>query len=111
MSNPALCGYECERPILISHGVALRVMLPDRCSIVANERRCVNPPTFVISVMSEDGEYMVGVVCQLHRHKMSDTMASLQKRQIVPQGKIRFTTLKAVGTDCINASPDSLIQL
>jgi len=39
-------------------------MLPIRCSVRENGKDCFNPPEFVISVLEEKQEYMVGVTCQ-----------------------------------------------
>lgn len=86
-------------------------MLPDRCSVGQNGRRCVNPPEFVVSVESNDGEYMVGVACGRHKNVVSDRLAVLQKKGSIPSGKIIFAELNAVGTDCIKANADDLIQL
>lgn len=87
------------------------MLLPDRCSVKETGKQCVNPPEFVISVAVEDGEYMVGVTCQKHKDKVSDKLKPLQGQGKVPKGKIKFTELKAVGTDCIRADPDNFIQL
>ncbi len=86
-------------------------MLPDRCSVKEKGKDCVNPPEFVISVIEEKGEYMVGVTCQHHKEKVSEKLKILQNEGKVPRGKINFTELKAVGTDCVRSDPDDLIQL
>ncbi len=54
---------------------------------------------------------MVGVACHMHKSAVSGKILRLQERSEIPQGKIKFTKLKAVGTDCINAKPDDLIQI
>ena len=86
-------------------------MFPDKCSVKEHGKPCVNPPEFVISVIVDDGEYMVGVTCLKHKDAVSGKISILQKEGKIPNGKINFTPLKAVGTDCINAKPDDLIQL
>lgn len=86
-------------------------MLPDRCSVKEDGRGCVSPPEFVVSVLSSDGEYMVGVTCARHRDAVSGKLALLQSRGRIPKGKIRFSALRPVGTDCIRADADDLIQL
>ncbi len=86
-------------------------MFPDRCSIKEEGRQCVNPPEFVISVVSEKDEYMVGVTCNKHRQTIHQKLSELQKSGAIPQGQIKFETLKPIGTDCIKADPDDLIQL
>ncbi len=86
-------------------------MLPDRCSIKEQGKQCVNPPEFVISVASQNGEYMVGVTCNKHKQTIHQKLGDLQKTGAIPQGQIKFETLKPVGTDCIKTDPDDLIQL
>jgi len=86
-------------------------MFPDRCAVISQGKRCVNPPLFIISISSGSEEYMVGVACHLHKSAVSGKIALLQERNEIPQGKIKFTKLKAVGTDCINAKPDDLIHI
>ncbi len=84
-------------------------MLPDRCSVRQGGKACVNPPEWVVSVAQPDGEYMVGVTCGRHKDSVSGRLASLQEEGRVPRGKIRFSALKPVGTDCIRADTDELI--
>ncbi|MFN3654259.1 MAG: hypothetical protein ACK4TO_02905 [Candidatus Nitrosotenuis sp.] len=86
-------------------------MLPDRCSVKQKGKQCVNPPEFVISVKADSGEYMVGVTCEAHKNTLSEKLLSLQKQRKILNGKIKFEKLKAVGTDCVKASPDDLLQL
>jgi hypothetical protein len=87
------------------------MLLPDRCSIKEQGNQCVNPPEFVISVSSADGEYMVGVTCNKHRETIHQKLNDLQKTGSIPQGQIKFEQLKPIGTDCIKSDPDDLIQL
>ena len=69
------------------------------------------PPEFVISVKSDDGEYMVGVTCDGHKMAFMTKLESLQKEGKVPKGTINFAGLKPVGTSCIKVDPNDLIQL
>jgi hypothetical protein len=85
-------------------------MLPNCCS-VKEEKDCVNPPEFIISVGTENEEYMVGVTCQRHKDVISQKLSILQNENKIPKGKIKFTSIKAVGTECIRSDPDKLIQL
>ena len=85
-------------------------MLPDRCSIKQGGGQCVNPPDYIISVLS-DGEYMVGVTCSRHKDEIRGLLEALQAKGEIPRGKLRFSRLKSVGTDCIRADAEDLIQL
>jgi len=87
------------------------MMLPERCSVRQKDKDCVNPPEFVISVITGKDEYMVGVTCQKHKESVSEKLVILQNEDKIPKGKIKFSSLKAVGTDCIRKDPDELIQL
>ena len=69
------------------------------------------PPEFVISVKSNDEEYMVGVTCDIHKAAFAEKLESLQKEGKIPQGTINFTGLKPVGTSCIKVNPNDLIEL
>lgn len=86
-------------------------MLPDHCSIKEKGRGCVNPPEFVISIVSDKDEYMVGVTCDRHKAIFSAKLGLLQKEGKMPEGAINFSALKPVGTDCIKAHPDDLISI
>jgi len=86
-------------------------MLPIRCSVREKGKDCLNPPEFVISVLEEKQEYMVGVTCQKHKENVSIKLENLQTEGKIPNGKIKFSELKSVGTDCIRSDPDDLIQL
>ncbi len=86
-------------------------MLPDQCSVIESKKQCVNPPEFVISVIAGDDEYMVGLTCQRHRQLVSGKIGVLQKEGKMYDGKINFSPLKAVGTDCIRGDADDLVKI
>ncbi|MCV0372174.1 MAG: hypothetical protein K5793_01275 [Nitrosarchaeum sp.] len=86
-------------------------MLPDKCSVMEGKKQCVNPPEFIVSIVVDKDEYMVGVTCGKHKHVVSGKVHILQNEGKIPSGKISFSQLKAVGTDCIHGNPDDFIQL
>ncbi len=86
-------------------------MFPDRCSVSEHDKQCVSPPEFVVSVLVEKEEYMVGVTCNRHKQAVNGKIEILQEQGKIPKGKINFSPLKPVGTDCIKGDPDDLIQL
>lgn len=86
-------------------------MLPDRCSVMKEGKQCVNPPEFVVSVVHKKDEYMIGVTCNHHKQIVSKKVQLLQEDDKIPDGKINFTTLKPVGTDCIKGNPDEFIHI
>lgn len=81
-------------------------MLPDRCSIRNGDRDCPNPPSYVVSILDNSGEYMVGVVCAEHRAVMERRLTNMQKSGEIIQGVIKFDELKSVVTDCVTNYPD-----
>ena len=54
---------------------------------------------------------MVGVTCTKHKDAVLEKLSILQNDEKIPKGKIQFSGLKSVGTDCVRADPDELIQL
>jgi len=76
-------------------------LLPDRCSIKGKGGDCPNTPSYVVSIMHDSGEYMVGVVCEEHRSLMEGRLDAMQSNGDLPKGSIKFVELKPVGTDCV----------
>lgn len=86
-------------------------MFPDRCSIIESGRQCPNPPEFVVSVAHHKDEYMVGTACARHREAVTVKVQRLQDQGSIPAGKVRFTKLKPVGTDCIKGDADDYVRI
>jgi hypothetical protein len=87
------------------------VLLPDHCSIRANEKACLLPPSYVVSVASEEGEYMLAVVCDDHRTDLEEKLTAMQKTEKIPKGRIRFESVKAVTTDCVMGINEDYIDV
>jgi len=86
-------------------------VFPDRCSVTKEGKQCSSPPEFVVSVVHEKDEYMVGVTCARHKKIVAGKVAFLQEKGKIPTGKVNFSPLKPVGTDCIKGNPDDLISI
>ncbi|QLH04249.1 hypothetical protein C5F49_02160 [Nitrosopumilus oxyclinae] len=86
-------------------------MLPDKCSVTEEGKQCVNPPHFIVSIVSSSDEYMVGVTCQKHKHIVSGKIGILQKEGKMHDGKISFEPVKAIGTDCVHGDTDDFVQI
>ena len=86
-------------------------MLPDQCSVLEEGKQCVNPPDFIVSIVSDEDEYMVGVTCQKHKQIVSGKVGILQNEGKMHDGKISFSPVKSVGTDCIHGDSDDFIQI
>ena len=87
------------------------MLLPNKCSIREGDKDCVNPPEYVITVVSNNDEFMIGLTCEKHKESVSLKIGSLQNDGKVPKGTVKFENLKSVQTDCIRGDPDDLIQL
>lgn len=86
-------------------------MLPDRCSVLEKGKQCVNPPEFIVSIIADKDEYMIGVTCEKHKQIVSGKIGILQNEGKAHDGKINFSPLKTVGTDCIHADTDDFVQI
>lgn len=87
-------------------------MLPNRCSITKDGRQCPNPPEFIVTITSGGGdEYMIGVTCARHKQDVLVEVQRLQGGGKAARGTIGFAPVKSVGTDCIRADPDELVQI
>ena len=76
-------------------------MGPVKCSIVENDKVCTLPPSRIVSVLSESGEYMIGLVCDNHIFLVKTKVLSMQKSGKIKKGKIKFQKIKQVVTDCV----------
>jgi len=96
---------------LISYKKFKLIVFPDKCSITEQGKSCVNPPEFVVSVTVDADEYMVGVTCEKHKQIVSEKIRILQVEGKIPTGKVGFSPLKAVGTDCVHGNEEDFVQL
>ncbi len=86
-------------------------MLPDKCSVLKEGKQCVNPPEFIASIIDGKDEYMIGVTCGRHKQVVIGKIAHLQKEGKIHDGKISFSPVKAVGTDCVHGDADDFVQI
>jgi len=86
-------------------------MLPDQCSVTEKGKQCVNPPEFIVSIISDKNEYMVGVACEKHKQIVSGKIGILQNEGKIHDGKINFSPVKTVGTDCVHGDVDDFVQI
>ena len=86
-------------------------MLPDQCSVTEKGKQCINPPEFIVSIISDKDEYMVGVACEKHKQIVSGKIGILQNEGKIHDGKINFSPVKTVGTDCVHGDVDDFVQI
>jgi hypothetical protein len=59
------------------------------------------PPSHIVSILSENEEYMIGLVCSDHILLMKSKTVSMQKSGKIDNGRIKFQKIKPVMTDCV----------
>jgi len=64
-------------------------------------RICNIPPAHIVSIVSDNEEYMIGLVCSDHVPLMESKTTTMQNSGKINKGKIRFQKIKPVMTDCV----------
>jgi len=59
------------------------------------------PPSHIVSILSENEEYMIGLVCNDHIPLMESKAITMQNSGKINKGRIRFQKIKPVMTDCV----------
>lgn len=85
--------------------------LPEHCSIKVDGQECQLVPDYVVSVVVEDGEYMLAVVCEEHRNVLEARLGKMQNDGKVRKGRIKFESVKTVVTDCVMGLNDDYVDL
>ena len=75
------------------------------------ERNASLAPSYVISVKSHEGEYMLAVVCNDHKSALEARLVAMQEANRIPQGSIHFQPVKMVVTDCVTGIDADYIEL
>jgi hypothetical protein len=89
----------------------MNVLLPEHCSAKVDGEECQLAPSYVVSVKSNEGEYMLAVVCGDHKGGIEARLIEMQKENKVPQGRIHFQPVKAVVTDCVMGINEDYVDL
>jgi hypothetical protein len=87
------------------------VLLPEHCSAKIEGEECQLAPSYVVSVESDEGEYMLAVVCNDHKSALEARLVAMQEAKKIPQGSIHFQPVKAVVTDCVTGIDEDYIEL
>lgn len=97
--------------IILRYDTEDNVLLPEHCSAKVEGEECQLPPSYVISVKSQDAEYMLAVVCDDHKSALEGRLAAMQEADKIPKGALHFQRVKAVVTDCITGINEDYIEL
>lgn len=87
------------------------MLLPETCSVKIDSVGCEIPPTFVVSIQSKEGEYMVAVVCDDHRDGLENRLGDMQRAGRVPAGRVHFQQIKMVATDCVTGIEEDYVDI
>lgn len=87
------------------------MLLPEHCSAKVDGQECQLTPSYIVSVKSHEGEYMLAVVCDDHKSGLDARLVEMQRENKIPQGKIHFQPVKAVVTDCVMGMNEDYVEL
>lgn len=85
--------------------------MPEHCSIKVEGQECQLAPSYVVSVVAEDGEYMLAVVCEEHKDALKARLGKMQHEGNLRKGRIKFESVKTVVTDCVVGMNDDYVDL
>src|SRR5574338_1359211 len=87
------------------------MLLPESCSVRVDGDPCRLAPSFVVSVMADQGEYMVAVVCGDHQSALRRRIEMMQADGSLPAGRLKFDPIKTVTTDCVVGSEQDYVDV
>jgi hypothetical protein len=87
------------------------MVLPEHCSAKVKGKDCLLAPSYIISVKSYEGEYMLAVACEDHKSALEALLVEMQQLKKIPHGSIHFVPIKAVVTDCVMNLNEDYIEL
>jgi len=56
------------------------MLLPNSCSLKMGDNGCEIPPSYVVSINTQNEEYMIGVVCKEHMGEIEKRLGGAQQR-------------------------------
>jgi hypothetical protein len=87
------------------------MLIPEHCSAKVDGEECQLMPSYVVSIQSQEGEYMLAVVCDEHKNGLEARLIAMQKEGKVPHGGLHFQPIKAVVTDCVTGMKEDFIEI
>ena len=87
------------------------MLLHEHCSAKVDGEDCQLAPSYVVSVQSQEGEYMLAVVCDDHKSGLEVRLIAMQEEGKIPHGRMLFQPVKAVVTDCVRGMYEDYVEL
>jgi hypothetical protein len=103
-----LCGFGWKFYI-ISTVISL-VLVPEQCSLRKNRKDCRIAASYIVSINTQNEEFMIGVTCEEHKQEIESRLQVLQRQRALPDGFIRFQPLKILVTECIKSDHETAEQ-
>ncbi len=87
-------------------------MIPEQCSFSVNGLKCLLPPEFIIEINTDKNDnFMIGLTCLEHRQFLEEKFLKLQNNGSIPKGKIVFTKIKVIHTNCIKGNQEDIDEI
>jgi hypothetical protein len=73
------------------------------------------PPNEIVEIVDDDNnennKFMIGFACVDHRNILEKKFLLLQSKGLLPGGKVVFTTMKIIQTNCIKGTLDDMDEV
>jgi hypothetical protein len=81
--------------------------MPEHCSLRKNRKDCRMAASYIVSIITQDEEFMIGVTCDEHKQEIESGLQALQRQRALPDVFIRFQPLKILVTECIKSDHET----
>ena len=86
------------------------MLVPEHCSLRKNRKDCRIAASYIVSINTQNEEFMIGVTCDEHKQEIESRLQVLQRQRALPDGFIRFQPLKILVTECIKSDHETAEQ-
>lgn len=87
--------------------------MPQQCSFKYEGIMCPNSPEYIIEIMNPENndKFMIGLTCSEHKTELESRFKILQRKEILPEGKIHFIRINVIFTQCIKGNQDDIDEI
>jgi hypothetical protein len=68
-----------------------------------------------VEIVDDDGnsnsKFMIGFACVDHRNVLEERFLLLQSKGLLPEGKVVFTGMRIIQTNCIKGTPEDIDEV